>query len=149
MPQWLENIHTFASLVGPKHPLGLACKRHLNRDLYSCRTVALWFCNLDSDHKCYRSCSAKKLQITAQIFFCTLWRRISPLSSIVQANIFCSLNLDIFYYQFVYSNKLLTLKNFLYGLIYSLFLNLQSSDIRVDLIAENLKQASWLVYKDE
>jgi hypothetical protein len=37
----------------------------------------------------------KSCNLRRRFFFCALLRCISPLSSIVQANIFCSLNLDI------------------------------------------------------
>jgi hypothetical protein len=51
----------------------------------SCRNVALWFCNLVSDHNAtdpivLRSCNLRRR------FFCAFWGCISLLSSIVQAN---------------------------------------------------------------
>jgi hypothetical protein len=67
----------------------------------SSRTVALWFYILVFDHNATDTAVQKRVAIYGADILDALWECIFPHSRIVQANIFCSLYLDISYYQSV------------------------------------------------
>jgi hypothetical protein len=112
----------------------------------SCRTIALWFYILVSDHNAIQIPNAKKLQIKAHIFW-ALWEwTMSPLLSFVQSSIFYSilLHIHVFCYQLVsfihLCSSLLTSSSLVYN-----FLQLGQ---HVYLMATNPKQVNILVCRE-
>jgi hypothetical protein len=89
------QVHVYSTLCWTEFLCTLVIR--ICNERHGCITVALWFYISAFDHVTLQiPFCKKKLQFTAQIFLRTLRMYVSLFWIIVQANIFCHWNLDIY-----------------------------------------------------